>query len=175
MKNSELRSYNQSRTIYQIGIVVADIDEAVKKWVETYHVGPWTILTHSNEYLKDPCIQPCAANQSWKFHVALASIGDLQIELIQPVYGIPLYEDFLRVHGEGIHHFKEIMPNREMEEAVDSYRQQGVRILFGGDFFGAKFYYPDTIPLMGIQIELGNGLPADLPPTYTQKRIYPSE
>lgn len=175
MNGSELCDYNKTRTIYQIGIVVFDIDKSVKEWVERYRVGPWTILTHSSEYLTDACIQPRAAENQWKFHVALAMVGGLQIELIQPVYGIPLYSDFLKAHGEGIHHFKEIMPDSELNATVESLQDKGIDILFGGNFYGARFYYPDTIPLFGIQVELGNGVSVQLPNTYTHRRIYPSD
>lgn len=175
MNSLELRSFNEKRKVYQLGLLVYDIEKSVKKWVEQYHVGPWTILTHSNEYLKETRIHPKAAAKEWKFHVALAMMGSTQIELIQPVYGIPLYEDFMKEHGEGIHHFKEIMSDAEMDRTVEMYQKQGVDILFGGNFYGARFYYPDTIPLFGFQIELGNGVAAQLPDTYTHKRIYPPE
>ena len=100
-------------------------------------------------------------------------MGDSQIELIEAEYGIPLYLDFLEKNGEGIHHFKEIMPDDKLDKRLAEYKEQGVKILFGGDFYGARFYYPDTIPLLGIQIELGNGMPAKLPADYNHVRVYP--
>lgn len=169
----DLTELNKTRKLYQIGIVVKDLDEALKRWTEIYHVGPWKIMTHSNKYLADAFTDKSATCEEWQFRVALTMMGDSQLELIEPEYGIPLYQDYLEKHGEGIHHFKEIMSNEELDKRLAEYKEQGVKILFGGDFYGARFYYPDTVPSLGVQIELGNGMPANLPADYTHARIYP--
>ena len=166
----------QNRKISQIGIVVEDLEASVKEWVEEYDVGPWTILTHSSEYLTETKTSPRGAAKEWTFYIALAMAGDIQIELVEPVYGLPLYEDFLKKHGDGaIHHFKEIMPNEELDKVLEEYERRGIEILFGGNFFGARFYYPDTISMLGTQIELGNGAAAQIPESYPHKRVYPAE
>ena len=176
MTIEELREYNKGRRIFQIGIVVKDIDESVKKWTEEYKVGPWTILTHSNEFLQDSMNKPEAADAEWRFTIGLAMIGDVQIELIAPEYGIPLYEEFLERCGDGsIHHFKEIMPDDEMNAQIEYYESKGAEMVFGGNFYGARFAYPRTKELFGTQIELGNGMPAQTPETYTLRRMYPEE
>lgn len=37
-------------------------------------------------------------------HVSLGYVGDLQLELIQPVRGTSIYTEFLDEHGPGLHH-----------------------------------------------------------------------
>jgi len=37
-------------------------------------------------------------------HISLAYVGDLQLELIQPVRGESIYTEFLAEHGSGLHH-----------------------------------------------------------------------
>ena len=44
-----------------------------------------------------------------KRSMTLTMMGDSQLELIEADYGMPLYQYYLEKHGEGIHHFKEIM------------------------------------------------------------------
>ena len=156
-----------------MGIVVNNLEESLKKWTEIYQAGPWKIMTHSSRYLRDVYAEETVVDKEWEFRVALSMMGGNQLELIEPAYGVPIYQDFLKKNGEGIHHFKEIMPDDEMEERIKQYQEQGIKILFGGDFFGAKFYYPETIPLLGVQIEIGNGAVAQLPPDYDQVAYYP--
>lgn len=37
-------------------------------------------------------------------HVSLGYVGDLQLELIQPVSGVSIYTEHLAEHGPGLHH-----------------------------------------------------------------------
>jgi hypothetical protein len=37
-------------------------------------------------------------------HISLSYLGDMQLELIQPVRGPNIYSDFLRDSGPGLHH-----------------------------------------------------------------------
>jgi methylmalonyl-CoA/ethylmalonyl-CoA epimerase len=45
--------------------------------------------------------------EPFKFLIGISWIGEIQVELIQPVYGPMIYEAFIQKHGEGLHHFKE--------------------------------------------------------------------
>ena len=38
------------------------------------------------------------------FIAAIASVGDVELELIQPLCGESLYAEHLAQHGEGLHH-----------------------------------------------------------------------
>jgi hypothetical protein len=87
----------------QIGIVVKDIDKAMKHWIEVCGVGPW--------YYADRL--PLTA-YSYKGHpqeiphlsIALANSGDVQLELIQQRCKIPsLYWDFINAGKEGSQHW----------------------------------------------------------------------
>src|ERR1700761_7874107 len=76
----------------QVGIVVRDIEKAMRHWVEVCGVGPW----FSNEQL--PMDEFRYKGQSYELRVssALANSGDVQLELIQQRNDAPsLYRDFL--------------------------------------------------------------------------------
>ena len=86
----------------QIGWVASDISATetaltgllgVRKWVRIpdVHFAPDTC-----SYLGGPA--------DFVAHIALSYLGDMQLELIEPVRGQNIYSDFLRDHGPGLHH-----------------------------------------------------------------------
>lgn len=87
----------------QIGIVVRDIEAAMKHWSDVCGVGPWfyaeklavTEFSYRGQRQKDLHIS-----------VALANSGEVQLELIQQRCDTPsMYQDFLRAGREGMQHW----------------------------------------------------------------------
>jgi hypothetical protein len=173
MTYDELIEYNKDRKIFQIGVIVPDLDKALEAWTELYKVGPWTIYRHSNEYLQDIDIKESACKEKFAFRCALAMVGAVQIELIQPLYGMPIFEDFLAKTGGGIQHFKEIVPDDRIKAELDYYKNLDMENIYGAFFYDASFFYPDTSKYLNVQIELGNGKAANLPLDYPNKSVYP--
>src|SRR5262249_40429469 len=87
----------------QIGIVVRDIDKAMKHWIEVCGVGPWFYAERlpltNYRYKARPYDTP-------HLSIALANSGDVQLELIQQRCRTPsLYWDFLNAGKEGCQHW----------------------------------------------------------------------
>ncbi|HVH80068.1 MAG TPA: VOC family protein [Stellaceae bacterium] len=87
----------------QIGIVVHDIEKAMKHWVEVCGVGPWFYAERlpltNYRYKGRPYDTP-------HLSIALANSGDIQLELIQQRCNTPsLYWDFLNAGHEGGQHW----------------------------------------------------------------------
>ena len=87
----------------QVGIVVRDIEAAMKHWVEVCGVGPWfytdrlavTEFSYRGTRYDDVHIS-----------IALANSGDVQLELIQQRCTTPtMYRDFLAAGHEGMQHW----------------------------------------------------------------------
>lgn len=146
------------RRIGQIGFFTKDIFRAMRNWDVEHGVNNWVLYEHTDERLQNITIQRDISRGPFRFYCACGTMnGGIQLELIQPVYGLPFYEDFLREHGEGAHHMKEIVPADRYEEVLDFYVSQGMPVLFGAEYFGSKFYFIDSIPKLGILLEIGNG------------------
>lgn len=86
----------------QLAWVVDDIDEAETAFADRDGIDGWTRL---------PAIHFEAASTRLRgepvdfvAHISLAYVGDLQLELIQPVSGASLYTEFLADKGAGLHH-----------------------------------------------------------------------
>lgn len=83
----------------QIGIVCADLDEAMARYGHMLGVGGWKRL--DTDYT--------ARFRDWTGrvanHNAFAPWGDIHIELVQPGEGGGIAKDWLQTRGEGIFHF----------------------------------------------------------------------
>lgn len=147
-----------SRRISQIGFFTKDIFRSMRLWDQEHGVNNWVLYEHTNERLQNVVIRPGICEPEFRFYCACGAMDDgIQLELIQPDYGLPFYEDYLRDHGEGAHHMKEVVPADRYQEVLDFYAAQGMPVLFGAEYFGSRFYFIDSIPKLGILLEIGNG------------------
>jgi methylmalonyl-CoA/ethylmalonyl-CoA epimerase len=72
--------------------------------------------------------------EPFKFLIGISWIGEIQVELIQPVYGPMIYEAFIQKHGEGLHHFKERISEDDIDEVLQEYRAKGIEVTQTGQF-----------------------------------------
>ena len=173
MTNAELMELNSKRRIFQIGFLVYDIEKSIKKWVDLFNVGPWTVIELNDKNCRN-CIeggQP--STEPFRFIVAVAMFGEVQIELMQPIYGVSIYEEYMKKHGESMHHMKEYIPDDKIDEAVKEYADKGLGVTRQGHFLEDIHIYIDTINELGFQLELGNC--PDLEMTDDMFYIYPRE
>jgi catechol 2,3-dioxygenase-like lactoylglutathione lyase family enzyme len=90
-------------SLRQVGIVVRDIESAMRHWVEVCGVGPWfytdrlalTAFTYAGKRY-----------DGLHGSIALANSGDVQLELIQQRCDTPsMYREFLAAGHEGMQHW----------------------------------------------------------------------
>jgi hypothetical protein len=86
----------------QLAWVVDDIETAEKDFAERDGVRRWTRLPDIR-FGPDSC-QLRGEPADFVAHISLAYVGDLQLELIQPVAGASIYTEFLAEDGPGLHH-----------------------------------------------------------------------
>ena len=157
MSKQEESFNSRQRKIYQVGFAVENLEEAMEKWTKYYKIGPWRISTLSADTIPDLVIGKQAVASNVCYRMATTMVGNLQFELMEANETTPIYSDFIRDRGVGIHHIKEQIPENEMEEELKFYRNEGVQVLYGGHYYNASFYYMDTVDsLNGALIELGN-------------------
>lgn len=138
------------RKIIQVGIVVKDLDKAVKQYYEIYEAGPWDIYTYGPPEMKKGTYR--GKPSDWSALIAFTWLGDRQLEIIQPLQGPNIYYEFLEKKGEGLHHIKEWV--EDPQATIEEYRKKGISVIQSGEFDGGKFYYLDTEPYLGISLEI---------------------
>ena len=173
MTNAELRRHNEGRKIYQIAWVTRDLEKSLRAWVEHLKVGPWRVYTFTDQSVKGLRVGGKPVAEPFKFLIAISWIGDMEVEIIQPVYGPTIYQRFIDEKGEGLHHIKEKIPDADMAAVVEDYAGRGIAVTQTGQFFKDFHFYLDTEPRVDFIYELGNCPVQDLPAdAFT---VYPPE
>ena len=156
-------------TITQIAVVVADMQSALKSYTENLGWGPWSVFEYKAPLLHDTVVR--GKPQEFQMIGAETMVDGLGFELIQPVSGPSIYQEFLDQHGEGVQHIACMKHSAGDSEALkEHWRERGAEILMGGRIGETiEFYYLDTSPMLKFVLESGSGHAIDLKPTY----VYP--
>jgi len=120
------------RSINHIGIVVKDLDAAIKSLSSVWRPGPWQFL-ELNETMNT--LVPC---EPFKNMVGQTTLGSLVVEINQPIEGRSIWSDFLRTHGEGLHHLGYSIDN--YEKMLSMIEEQGIEVIAGGVFYGTRWF-----------------------------------
>jgi hypothetical protein len=148
----------------QIAIVVPDLDVAMRTYVHDYGIGPWEIYGFDAENVADMREDGEAVERSWR--LAIAYVGQVQWELIEPLDEESVYARFLAERGGGLHHVGVAVPS--FDETVAEQAERGNGVLLGGEYKGIRFAYLDTVRDLGFVTEIFSGAPgADQQPDAT--------
>lgn len=140
------------RTITQVGIVVRDMDRALAEYTHKLGVGPWRVYTYAPPKLTGMRIRGVETPYSMK--LALAWTGTMMWELIQPLDGPSIYQEFLRDHGEGIHHVMVDYGDRTLDEVKAEVAARGWPALMEGNYLGSQYAYFETEGSLTTTIEV---------------------
>jgi glyoxalase/bleomycin resistance protein/dioxygenase superfamily protein len=151
----------------QIAFVVRDLEAAMRTYAEGYGIGPWEIYEFNPETMDELSVEGEPAQLSWR--LALAKVGDVQWELIEPLDDESPYAQHLAERGEGFHHVG--MGVSDYRAALDTALAKGRRVIMGGVYNGVTFAYLSTDEDLGAITEIFDGSPgADQQPD----AVYPS-
>jgi methylmalonyl-CoA/ethylmalonyl-CoA epimerase len=135
--------------VVQVGWVVKDLDRVLSYWEK---LGLKNIQRAGIEDLPDVTYRGKKTPMSLK--MAFADIGGVQIEWIQPIKGSSVYDEFLKKHGDGVHHLAyRVKSPEQLEEQIGYFKSRGVSMVQRGSWKGEKgqglFAYLDTAPQGG--------------------------
>jgi methylmalonyl-CoA/ethylmalonyl-CoA epimerase len=139
----------------QIGIVVRDLDATMRKYVDDYGIGPWTIFEFNPGNAKTLREYGQPVKRSWR--VAVAMVGQLQWELIEPLDDESIYARFLAEQGGGVHHIA--VAAQSFDEMLAMEAKRGNDVVLSGEFEGVKVAYLDTHRDLGVILEIFSGMP----------------
>jgi catechol 2,3-dioxygenase-like lactoylglutathione lyase family enzyme len=153
--------------VVHIGVVVKDLERSMEQYFRTMGIGPWHVYT-----LRPPFLQEIFFGKEKIYlamKLAMAQLGNVAMELIQPISEGNPYTEFLERCGEGVHHLG--VEVEDYEQALSFFKERGIPLLMEGTTQVDAFAYVDTQLLLGTVIEL-NKRPKDfkMPPP---EAIYP--
>jgi catechol 2,3-dioxygenase-like lactoylglutathione lyase family enzyme len=139
------------RKILQVGLVVKDSEATARRYWKEFGIGPWRF------YTLDPSNTPGMSFRGkpvkHAFRAALASIGDVTLELIEPLTGSSVYAEHLATRGEGLHHLAFAV--EDYDGACEYLRSHGYDEVQRGRPFDVNDYsYFDTSPALRFIMEL---------------------
>ena len=133
--------------LFQHALVVRDLDAAQRACTDTLGCGEFATLPPASlPYRYRGEDVECA------LAIAFARSGNVQVELIQPVSGRGLHEEFLTAHGPGVHHLG-FMVDR-LDDALAAADAAGYADAMSGQFGSLRFAYVDTFDALGVYLEL---------------------
>lgn len=137
--------------IVQNGYVVADLDDAIRFWIEHTGIGPWTVfrnVTLDGTYR--------GTDTSVTFDVAMGYSGDLQIELMAISSSTP--SPYANDDGSpklGHHHVARL--SDDLEADVDAAVDRGLRVLFRAGNEATRVAYLESPEQPGLVFEYIQG------------------
>lgn len=136
----------------QNGLVVANLDEAVKRWVGKLGAGPFYVVRHLPLDYFTYRGRPSSPDIS----VALGNLGELQIELIEQHNDEPSpYLHFVNTKGPGLHHISAW--TAAYDEDLERIRDRGFTPDCEGQISGlARFAYFDSDATDGSAFEISD-------------------
>jgi hypothetical protein len=113
----------------QICVVTRDFRRTMEGLVRA-GIGPWRVYTFGPETVSELTYRGEPANYSMK--LCLAFSGGMMWEIVQPLTGPNLYEEFLEKHGEGVHHVAFGCNNIPWQERLDAFAAHGYQMVQSG-------------------------------------------
>ncbi len=136
----------------QVAWVVRDI-EASEKFFRKL-MGVPKFLRFNNLSAKDTNGTYRGKPADWVIHLSVAYAGDTQIELIQPVSGASMYQDWIEKHGDGVQHVAYWLDESEYDAATTHLIDAGFPEVQTFTLPMARIGYFDTRAAIGVITEI---------------------
>jgi len=137
-------------SVCQIAIVVRDIEQAARRYADLFGVPvPEARVTDTADKTHIRYHgQPTPARAK----LAFFQMGQISLELIEPVGGPSTWQEFLDSHGEGVHHIA--FRVKGMDAVLAALNAKGLPTAQRGDYTGGCYAYIDADKVLGVNLEL---------------------
>ena|SRR5450631_300212 len=143
----------------QVCVVTRDFMKTIRGFVDL-GIGPWALYTFGPDTVSDQTYMGRPA--SYSMRLALATAGNMLWEVIQPLEGPSIYQDFLAAHGEGVHHVAFGCESLPYAERIKAFESRGCKMIQSGVLGNVPFAYFETEGLISTTVEI-----YDLPEGFT--------
>jgi methylmalonyl-CoA/ethylmalonyl-CoA epimerase len=139
-----------SNAISHIGLIVRDIERSADRWAKL--LGVERPKAHMTDPLEKTNARFRGEPTQAQAKLAFLPMGDIKVELIEPVGGPSTWKEFLDRKGEGIHHIG--VNVKDSQRDAELFATRGMGIIQRGEFTGGCYTYLDTEQMLGITLEL---------------------
>ncbi len=135
-----------------VSMVVKDMDKAIKLF-ESLGVGPFPpFLGGPGMAFTGKTVRGKPSDYDMDLRFARGDMGGIGFELIQPLKGRSIYDEFLEKKGEGLHHLAYMVEDIDAE--IADMEKRGFKVIQTGAMPNSRWAYFDTDKLGGMVIEL---------------------
>jgi methylmalonyl-CoA/ethylmalonyl-CoA epimerase len=144
----------------QICVVTHDVDAAVRRYAERFGIGPWWVQDAKAPAMTETKVR--GVETPFSMRLALAWVGDLMWEIIQPLEGPTVYRDYLERNGNGVQHAAFSYGARSFEQARAEFIARGFEPVQELTWNGVRVCYLDTLDAAHTTFEIWHW-PDDIP------------
>jgi methylmalonyl-CoA/ethylmalonyl-CoA epimerase len=155
--NNPVLNINQAK---QVAFVVVDLREAMERMWTVFGIGPWSVDIRDPNATEDHALITDMVYMKkpgrFSYQAAVANLGSLIIELIQPLEGDNIYSDFLRQYGEGMQHlgYQVVNSEKEFAKVTKVLEENGFPCLQRATLYASKVAYFDTTSALNTILEV---------------------
>ena len=136
--------------VMQVGIVVRDIEAKARAWSQILGLPMPSII------VTDPVEQAQTEYRGQRTparaRLAFFQLGQVDVELIEPLGGPSTWKDQLDAHGDSIHHIA--FGVQGMKEKLAYLAASGMPLIQKGEYTGGRYAYVDGTTALGVILEL---------------------
>lgn len=138
----------------QVGLLVRDADAMFERFVTHFGVDRDSLDVSDT---KDPNLRYKDATvhgkpQRYDARFLFFQLGGIEIELIQPLDENSIYAEFLKQHGEGLHHLQAEVEDHE--EFFSTMNELNAPDICGGHIENTAYRYFDATSSLGMIMEV---------------------
>jgi catechol 2,3-dioxygenase-like lactoylglutathione lyase family enzyme len=140
------------KVVTQVAIVCRDVDATSKRWAAVLGVDPPRISTTKPGHEVKVMFHGHPSEGQAK--LAFIKLGQVTLELIQPVGGDTSWQQFLDSNGEGVQHIA--FQVADVDRTVKGFGESGMPVLHQGryDDGSGTYTYIDSAKALGVTLEL---------------------
>lgn len=141
MQDPSTTSPFRAESFHHTGVIVRDIDATIAH-LESLGIGPFE-MRGGQKWIDIPFRGELHGRPAeWSVKISVATVGEHEIELLEPSGGASVLQEFLDAQGEGVHHIAYLVDDvkGELRKLVD----RGVEVLTSANLDTRGFAYVRT-------------------------------
>jgi len=139
-----------ANVLCQVGVVVRDIERAIDAYSQVFGMPRPEIIVSAEPDIADTRYRGEPTDAQAK--LAFFDLGQVTLELIQPLGGPSTWQDHLDEKGEGMHHIAFSVD--DTDQSVASLQSKGINVIQQGNYEGGMYTYMDAESTLGLILEL---------------------
>ena len=139
----------------QVGIIVRNVDEAVRQFENLLGIKGFNIITYPDASKKDQVYYK-EEPTGFFIKVAFIKMSNMELELIEPLQGRSIYQEFLDTHGPGIQHIRTSVDEDTYKRLCNQLENEGISLIARGPGVRsmAQWRVYATRDILGADVEL---------------------